>query len=73
MAKVPVTMSLRSEDLAALKAFAEEKRVYLGDAVGLLLELLPKHEGTVPKQDRLTRAFAALSAAEQITGLEPKE
>lgn len=38
MAKRPVTMSLRDEDLALLDAFATERRLTRGDAVGVLLE-----------------------------------
>lgn len=38
MAKRPVTMSLRDEDLALLDAFAAERRLTRGDAVGVLLE-----------------------------------
>lgn len=38
MAKRPVTMSLRDEDLALLDAFAAERRLTRGDAVGILLE-----------------------------------
>ena len=38
MAKRPVTMSLRDEDLVLLDAFAAERRLTRGDAVGMLLE-----------------------------------
>lgn len=38
MAKRPVTMSLRDEDLATLDALAAEHRLSRGDAVGMLLE-----------------------------------
>ena len=38
MAKRPVTMSLRDEDLVLLDAFGAERRLTRGDAVGMLLE-----------------------------------
>lgn len=38
MAKRPVTMSLREDDLKALDEFAAARRLTRGDAVGVLLE-----------------------------------
>lgn len=39
MAKKPVTLALRPEDLARLDAFASARRLSRGEAVGMLLDL----------------------------------
>lgn len=82
MAKVPVTISIRQEDLLQLDAFAGERRLTRGDAVGVLLEA---HAGTLggirlddpdyvpppPNRTKLDRGREALARATAKTGAAP--
>lgn len=81
MAKVPLTISIRQEDLVRLDAYAGERRLTRGDAVGMLLD---EREGPVggddpdyvpppPNRSRLERAKDALASGEAKLGIHPTD
>lgn len=81
MAKIPITISIRLEDLERLDAFAGERRLTRGDAVGMLLDERqdlpgvalgdPEYIPPPPNRTRLDRAREGLARAEAKVGAEP--
>ena len=79
MAKRPVTMAIREEDLVALDHLAGQHRVSRGDAVGLLLSgrlSIPKPSPDddpdyIPPAPRLAKAAAVLAAVQAKVGVRP--
>jgi hypothetical protein len=88
VAKVPLTISIRQEDLRKLDTFAGERRLTRGDAVGVLLEEFEKQTVSKtlsnhsddpdyiphpPNRSRLDRAKEMLAAGEATLGIHPTE
>jgi len=86
MAKRPVTMSLRDDDLALLDEFAGARRLTRGDAVGVLLENYQRSLATgqrdsdpeyvpppPPPNARMALGRAVLEQAQKYTGVHPVE
>ncbi len=53
MAKKPITIAIREDDLRRLDAFAAARRLSRGEAVGMLLDLVDEKEPRVERKVEL--------------------